>query len=158
MNIDVQGLANRLTKRYKTFSKQIVEQRADILVNKIRSLLDTWYVETMKQLTKSALSRGFTNGRLNPHNSSSINNSLPMKVTGDLSRALYKDVTKTQIGNAIVIKITHGFRPVLNSSGNDYSNILDKSHPILGGFKERLFSQIDKRVLSLVKKGRFNEL
>jgi hypothetical protein len=113
----------------------------------------------------NATNRGYMDNskRLNPHDSYSDNNGWPMRVTGQLAKAIWGKITviNTPLGANVVIssgfhKVTHkgdstsaDYGEILNEGGKNYSNAP------LSGFKERASAILRRRILSDARKKGF---
>jgi len=158
--VNIEGLRRNLEKRFKTMGEKKVQERAKLLLSEIKGSMKTVYKAIYRTMSNPASSRGYTKGKLNPHDSFSTNSGLPMLVTGALRASFhwYAKATKVK-GSGVLITVDQGFLPVMNGR-HDYGDVLNgtgsyRGHRVLKGFKERIMGAIEHEVYTLVRKKRF---
>jgi hypothetical protein len=146
MNIDIKTFSQRLSNQV---TDRVLDRATKRTVENVRNIAKAWLEETRFLLSTPASNRGFTKNRLNLHNKASYNDSLPMMISGRLRNALRFSIRTYSTKKGRTISIRRWFTPVYSASGKsgqDYSEILDKEHPLLQGFKERLYAMMDTKL------------
>lgn len=154
MKININTLSDRIAKSINARSLPILKKRANKLIDSIHTEAKNWKMEIRSKLMKPAISRGYSKGKLKPHDSLSINEGFPMMVKGHLAKSLHYRVSQKAYSNHITVSIRRWTTPVLNSSGKDYGEILNgtggyKGHPVLEGWKDRMYNALDERLRKL---------
>ena len=147
-SININTLSQKLIKQITAKGVKVVERKAVELIDKVHVLATDWKEVVRKYMSKPAISRGKTKGRLNPHNSWSMNQGFPMLVGGKLSKSARVRVSQRKHKNGIVISVKRWFAPTMNK-GIDYGERLDEEHLTLMGWKERAYDILDARIKAI---------
>lgn len=148
MNISINTLSQSLMKQINAKALNAVEKRATAIIHQVHSLAKDWKKIIREHMSKPAISRGRTKGRLNPHNKWGMNQGFPMLVNGALSKSARVSVTQRKTKHGVTITVKRWFNPTMNK-GRDYGHELDENHTTLMGWKERAYDILDAKIRSL---------
>lgn len=152
-SISLATLSQNLEKRFKVMGVELVHKHAQKYLIKAQERVNSWVNYVRKQLSTPASKRGRIPNRksLNPHDSLSYNNGIPMMVSGKLRDSIYAKASLSLTSDGARIRITRAI-----GTNVDYAYILNKggkngSNMVLKNYMERMYEKLDERLYSLAK-------
>lgn len=149
MNISIKTFSQRLVSNINTQVEEILKEETNSYKNSVSDITKQWYTDIRNILSTPASNRGFFKQSkfwLGLHDKDSYNNSFPMMVTGHLRNALKYNIRVYKVSNGYTISITHKFNPVISKSGINYVDYLNTEHPLLRGYQDRVWDELDIRL------------
>ena len=145
----IESLKKRLNVRLNNIVDKTLDKKIESTLTKLNDVADAWKNNSIGLLSVKATSKRNTS-------------KYPRYVTRDLLSSLDYEIkapklTKRKNGNTVKISIQRYFKsfrrkPSRHSGAFNYVNHLNESGKSFGGFKERIYAKLDKRIETLLKR------